>query len=135
VRAPVTERLGVGENGGSPAGCPACTAAGGECAYHRGWADGWDACTALVAHVVAEERAAELDPANWTMWLDDELDGVAAEPELCGTCAGHGTIPCSWCDGTSIDPGHWSDDDACAACDGLGDEQCPDCPEPDWGAR
>jgi hypothetical protein len=130
VSAPVAEDvLGIAGNGGSPAGCRGCKVAGGECAYHRGWADGWNACTALVAHVVEGERLAELDPANWMLWRDDELDDDA---EPCETCGGHGSIPCSWCDGTAIDPGRWSDDDACVACDGLGDEQCPDCAEPDW---
>lgn len=133
VSAPVAEGLaGVVGNGESPVGCRACKATGRECAYHRGWADGWDACTALVAHVVEAERAAELDPANSTLWLDDELDDDAEDWAECGTCGGHGVIPCSWCDGTAIDPGRWSDDDVCAACDGRGDERCPDCAEADW---
>jgi hypothetical protein len=132
VSAPVADELrGVAENGGSPVECRACKAAGRECAYHRGWADGWDACTALVAHVVEAERAAELDPANWSLWSDDELDDDT-DSERCGTCGGHGAIPCSWCDGTTVDPGRWSDDDLCVACDAQGDEPCPDCAEPDW---
>jgi hypothetical protein len=30
-------------------GCPACSAAGELCEFHRGWAEGWDACAAYVA--------------------------------------------------------------------------------------
>jgi hypothetical protein len=38
------------------AGCPACAAAGGICEFHRGWAEGWDACAAFVAGSVGAER-------------------------------------------------------------------------------
>jgi hypothetical protein len=57
-----------------PSDCQACVAVGGECVFHAGWAAGWDACTAFVAHAVHEQRAAELDPANWALWRDDELE-------------------------------------------------------------
>jgi hypothetical protein len=39
-------------------GCPACLAAGGLCEFHRGWAEGWDACAAYVAGSVAVGRDA-----------------------------------------------------------------------------
>jgi hypothetical protein len=38
------------------AGCPACAAAGGICEFHRGWAEGWEACAAFVASSVGAER-------------------------------------------------------------------------------
>jgi hypothetical protein len=62
--------------GGDPYHCPACVADGVECEFHRGWAAGWDACAAFVARSVDEQRAAELDPAAWTLWRDDEHDGA-----------------------------------------------------------
>ena len=86
------------------------------------------------ARVVESKRAAELDPANWTPWLDDEFDGEdppgfepAGAQASCSSCGTHGTIPCSWCDATGVDPGCWADDESCAACGGTGDEPCPDC--------
>jgi hypothetical protein len=41
-------------------GCPACAAAGALCEYHRGWAEGWDACAAFVSGAVDVDR----DPAG-----------------------------------------------------------------------
>jgi hypothetical protein len=40
------------------AGCPACSAAGELCEFHRGWAEGWDACAAYVAGSVDIRRDA-----------------------------------------------------------------------------
>lgn len=56
-----TVRTGLDElpEGGDPFACPGCVSAGGECEFHQGWAAGWDACAALVARVVEEQRAAE----------------------------------------------------------------------------
>jgi hypothetical protein len=35
-----------------PLDCPDCVEAGDICAYHQGWADGWDCAAAVVgAHV------------------------------------------------------------------------------------
>ena len=45
---------------GDPAACETCLAAGRECGFHRGWAAGWDACTAFMARVVDHEHASEL---------------------------------------------------------------------------
>ncbi len=73
---------------------------------------------------------AQLALAGYRSPHDEQPD--AATAERCGGCGGHGAVPCSWCDGTAVDPGRWSDDDICAACDGQGDEPCPDCAEPDW---
>jgi hypothetical protein len=39
-------------------GCPACFAAGRLCEFHRGWAEGWDACAAFVAGSVDVGRDA-----------------------------------------------------------------------------
>jgi hypothetical protein len=44
---------------GDPDECPACEAAGDPCDFHRGWADGWDACAVFVADQASERRAAE----------------------------------------------------------------------------
>ena len=52
--------------GGDPAACETCLAAGRECRFHRGWAAGWDACTAFMARVVDREHTSEL-----TLGLDD----------------------------------------------------------------
>jgi hypothetical protein len=46
--------------GGDPYECPACLAAGAECDFHRGWAEGWDACAAFLARLVEDERTSEL---------------------------------------------------------------------------
>jgi len=52
-------------DGGDPLDCPACVEAGEVCSFHAGWAAGWDACAAFVAHVVEIERDAELgQPAD-----------------------------------------------------------------------
>jgi hypothetical protein len=45
--------------GGEPEQCPACLAADCPCEFHRGWADGWDACAAFVAGRTGERRTAE----------------------------------------------------------------------------
>ena len=47
-------------SGGNPYVCAACVAVGEVCAFHAGWAAGWDACAAFVAHAVDDERASEL---------------------------------------------------------------------------
>lgn len=39
----------------------ACLAGRGECDFHRGWADGWDARAAFVAHQVQHADDAALD--------------------------------------------------------------------------
>ncbi len=131
MSAPVEDVWGVvAGNGGPPPGDRADLA--GDPVWHDGFGAGWDACAAFMAEVVESERAAELDPANWTPWLDDEFDGedppgfgpAGAE---CLTCGGHGSIPCSWCDGTGVERAGWSDDESCGVCAGTGDEVCPDC--------
>jgi hypothetical protein len=59
--------------GGDPLACEACLATGGECDFHRGWAEGWDACGAFVARRVHEAADGELhDPTADLLWLDDE---------------------------------------------------------------
>jgi hypothetical protein len=35
-----------------PQDCEACVAAGDLCAFHTGFAEGWDACAGLVARMV-----------------------------------------------------------------------------------
>ena len=54
-----TTRLDELVDGGDLLACDRCVAARGECEYHRGWAAGWDACTAFVARVVEKQRTAE----------------------------------------------------------------------------
>lgn len=46
--------------GGDPLACEACLATGGECDFHQGWAEGWDACAAFVARRVHEAAEFEL---------------------------------------------------------------------------
>ena len=50
--------LGELPEGGDPLECGECVVRGDVCEYHRGWADGWDACTELVARVVEHQRGA-----------------------------------------------------------------------------
>ena len=45
---------------GDPLDCSACVETGDVCSFHAGWAAGWDACSAFVAHVVEADRDAEL---------------------------------------------------------------------------
>lgn len=54
--------LGELAEGGDPTACESCLAAGRECRFHRGWAAGWEACTAFMARVVDHEHASELAP-------------------------------------------------------------------------
>lgn len=46
---------------GRSVACDACLAGRGECDFHRGWADGWEACAAFVAHQVQHADDAALD--------------------------------------------------------------------------
>lgn len=39
--------------GADPYRCELCLATGDACRFHQGFADGWDACAAFVAGVVA----------------------------------------------------------------------------------
>jgi hypothetical protein len=54
------------------ASCPTCAAAGGECVFHAGFGEGWDAAVAFMASHLEAERAAELDAG-------DELVGEVVE--------------------------------------------------------
>ena len=57
-----------------PLACEACLAAAGECEFHRGWANGWDACAAFVARIAHDDQEAELghpavvDPQEVDQW-------------------------------------------------------------------
>ena len=59
MSAPGVESDGLDElvDGGDPLDCPSCIEAGDVCSFHSGWAAGWDACAAFVAHVVEGEQA------------------------------------------------------------------------------
>jgi hypothetical protein len=57
-------------DGGDPLDCTACVEAGEVCSFHAGWAAGWDACAAFVAHVVEAELDAELGHAAYSEAVD-----------------------------------------------------------------